>query len=107
MTWLTGGLSILKQVVVGGLLLLLLAVYGIAEDHYVAKRLRETGQILPIERILQTLSSVHPVSILDVTLRDWQGYFVYSIEYLDARGIVWEKQYDATRGILLRTRKGK
>jgi hypothetical protein len=52
MTWLTECLSFPNQVAVGGLLLLLLVEYGTAADHDVAKQLSETGQIVPIARML-------------------------------------------------------
>jgi uncharacterized membrane protein YkoI len=92
----------------GGLVLLLVMVVGFADnDHDRAKRLREKGEIVPIEQLLETLDSAHPVHILDVVLQDRRGQLVYIIEYLDTHGIVWKKYYDATNGKLLRIGKGK
>ena len=100
--------SVLKQGAVSVLALLLLLAVSLAnDDHDVARRLRGTGDILPMERILQTLGRVHPVRILEITLREKQGYFVYTVEYVDAQGVVWKKQYDAKSGVLLHTGQGK
>jgi uncharacterized membrane protein YkoI len=101
--------SVLKQGTARVLaLLLLLLTVGLAnDDHEVARRLRDTGDIVPVERILQTLSRVHPVRVLEITLREEHGSFVYTVEYVDAQGVVWKRQYDAKSGGVLHTGKGK
>jgi uncharacterized membrane protein YkoI len=107
--WLvTGSASVLKQGTAGVLLLLFLLMLSFAsDDHDVARRRMETGEIIPIERILDTLSIPRPVRILDVTLQDRAGRSVYMIEYLDPHGTVWKKYYDATSGKLLQSGKEK
>lgn len=105
-------MSLLTQGAVSALSLLLLLTVSLAdEDHNVARRLRESGQIVPIEQILQTLSrarpDVRPFHVLESTLQDKQDHLVYSVEYLDTQGVVWTRQYDATSGALLHTREGE
>ena len=100
--------SVLKRSMVAVLLLLFLLTLSFAdEDHDIAKRRRETGEIIPIERILDTISSPRPKRVLDVTLQDRGGRSIYIIEYLDTHGTVWKKCYDATSGKLLPLEEGK
>lgn len=69
-------------------LLLLLAVHLAHDDHDVAKRPRNTRDIVPMEQILQTLNGGGPLRILAITLQERQGHFVSTIEYVDAHGVV-------------------
>jgi uncharacterized membrane protein YkoI len=92
-------------------LFLLLTVSLADDDHDVAKRLREKGEIIPMEQILQTFGNLRsqsrPVRVLEITLQEKEGRFLYTVEYVDAHGIVWKRQYDAKTGTLLQTRKGE
>jgi uncharacterized membrane protein YkoI len=92
-------------------LFLLLTVSLADDDHDVAKRLREKGEIIPMEQILQTVGNIRPqsrpVRVLEITLQEKEGRFLYDVEYVDAHGIVWKRQYDAKTGTLLQTRKGE
>jgi uncharacterized membrane protein YkoI len=100
--------SVFKQGAASVLALLLLLTVGLAnDDHDVARRLRDTGDIVPVERILQSLSRVHPVRVLEITLQEKQGHEIYTVEYVDAQGVVWKRQYDARSGVSLHTGKGR
>ncbi len=88
-------------------LLLLLAV-GIAaadSDQDSARELREAGEIMPLETILEKARAAHPGRVLDVELEAEHGRRLYQIEILDQRGTVWEMKFDAATGELLKTEK--
>jgi uncharacterized membrane protein YkoI len=96
--------SALKQSAASILVLLFLLTSSLADnDHDVARRLRKTGDIVPVERILKTLGGAHDVRVLEITLRERAGRLVYSVEYIDPNGLVIERQYDAKSGALLET----
>ena len=71
-------------------------------DHAAAKRLRESGEILPLEQILERAYKQQPGKVLETELDRERGRYLYEIEVLDANGKVWELKYDARSGELLR-----
>jgi uncharacterized membrane protein YkoI len=71
------------------------------QDQHEARRLRETGQILPAERIVERAKAAHPGKLLDMELDRDNGRYVYELELLDEHGVVWELKYDAATGALL------
>jgi uncharacterized membrane protein YkoI len=85
-------------------LLLSLAAHG-GRDFHEARRLIETGAILPLERIFAKVYSQYHGRILEVELeRDIRGY-VYEIEMLDDDGIVRELMFDAVSAKCLSTKR--
>ena len=64
-------------------------------DHETARQLREAGDILPLETILQNVQSIHSGKILEVELKKKRGRFLYEIELLDDNGKVWEFKVNA------------
>jgi uncharacterized membrane protein YkoI len=91
----------------GSLLACLLLVMSYTADHDVAKRLKESGDIVPLATILKTVSTTHPGRVLEVELQHQHGRPVYHVELVDAHGVVWYLQFDATQGVLLRKHKEK
>jgi len=84
---------------IGGVALLLLATTGLADDdHIEARRLVETGSILPLESILDQVQAQRPGRILEVELEREDGGYIYEIELLDESGQVWELELDAVTG---------
>ena len=77
------------------------------EDYREAQRLRQSGKILPLETIVQRAKAVHPGKLLDIELEHDDGRYVYELELLDERGVVWELKYDAATGILLKQEREK
>ena len=71
------------------------------EDNRAARHLRESGQILSLERIVQRAKAAHPGKLLDIELDRDDGRYVYEVELVDERGVVWELKYDAVTGALL------
>ena len=83
-----------------------LATYGgaTAEDigHDAARRLRETGAILPAERLIERALARWPGRVIELELERDDGRYVYEIELLDAQGNVRELEFDAASGRLLK-----
>jgi uncharacterized membrane protein YkoI len=71
------------------------------DDPREAQRLLQSGQILPLEGILQHAKGVRPGKLLDVELERDDGRYVYELELLDDQGTVWKLKYDAATGALL------
>ena len=87
--------------VASGALLLSAALAG-ERDHDDARALREQGEIAPLEQILQAAGAQRPGRVVEVDLERRDGTFVYEIEILDGGGEVWELEYDARTGTLLK-----
>ena len=70
-------------------------------DHYEARRLMESGTILPLETVLETVQRERSGRILEVELEERQDHYIYEIEMLDQTGRVWEMRIDAVTGQVL------
>lgn len=71
------------------------------DDHVTARKLRESGQILPLEQILDRARARQPGQILETELERKRNVYVYEVEILDADGRVWELKFDARTGELM------
>lgn len=101
-----------KRVVLVGLAVTALlaggAITGVAdEDHDRARRLKEAGDILPLERILEEARKIHPGHILEAELEAERSGYVYEVEMLDDQGLVQKLEFDAKTGKLLETKTKK
>jgi len=76
-----------------------------SEDHNEAKRLLDSGDILPLETILKKVRKTYPGKILEVELESEHGQRIYEIELLTDDGMVLELITDAITGELLSTKK--
>jgi len=72
-----------------------------SDDQETARRLSEAGEILPLETILQQVQQHQPGRVLEVEFDNKHGQYIYEIEILNAKGIVWELELDARTGQLL------
>lgn len=98
--------SIRQLVVIIPLLALAMTSASATEDdHDHAKRLVETGDILPLENLIEQARRLHPGRVLEVELENKRGRRIYEIELVDADGIVWEMKFDAQTGELLKTER--
>lgn len=91
-------------------LLTLLACQGIAragEDHNRARALKEAGEILPLEQVIERAKQERPGRLLEAELKEKEGRFIYELELLDEKGIVWELKYDAKSGALLKSKQDR
>ena len=74
-------------------------------DHDVAKQLRDSDKIKPLEMILQQYSKKYPGQVLEVELKIEHKQYIYAIELLDRQGVIWKLRVDATTGELLMQQK--
>ena len=85
---------------------LLLAAAGVAaaadDDHITARKLRESGQIMPLEKIVERARSEKPGEVLETELDRDNGRYVYEVEIVDEAGQVWEIELDAATGALIK-----
>lgn len=72
------------------------------DDHDKALSLKETGQILPLEEILQQARNHLDGRILEVELEKEKGKMIYELHLLDKSGVVWELEMDASNGKLIK-----
>jgi uncharacterized membrane protein YkoI len=84
------------------LLLLLVGntAYG-SNDHESARRLSESGEILPLETILQRVQQHQTGRVLEVEFEEDRGQYIYEVEVLNSKGVVWEMKLDARTGELI------
>jgi len=73
--------------------------------HEDARRLREAGDIVSLESIINTAKTYHEGRIIEVELEQKQDTLVYEVEIVDDQGIVWELYFDAKNGQLLEHKK--
>jgi hypothetical protein len=74
----------------------------LADDHENARKLVESGDIVPLETILEQLQKRGAGRVIDVELERKKGRLIYEIEQVDEQGIVREFIFDATDGRLLK-----
>jgi uncharacterized membrane protein YkoI len=74
-------------------------------DHIEARRLLDSGKILPLEDILRNVRQISPGKVLDVELEKEDGQIVYEIEILGGNGVIKEIYIDAKTGKLLLTKE--
>lgn len=72
-----------------------------ADDHGDARRLRESGDVLPLSSVIQRLPAASRKRVIEVDLEHEHGRPIYEIEALDDDGRVWEYRIDARSGRLL------
>lgn len=94
-----GGLSMII------LLTALVCVLARAEtDPDEIKRLRDAGEILPLQLIIDKLPALHQGErLLEAELELLEdGRYVYELKTLSSDGTVWELQYDARTAEILK-----
>jgi uncharacterized membrane protein YkoI len=85
------------------IMLLAFPIAGLCEDidHDDAYRLQQSGEILPLERILEKARQYHDGKVLEVELEKRRKAFVYEIKILDNEGILWEMKINAMDGTVV------
>lgn len=71
-------------------------------DHKDARQLVINGDIMPLEKILETVYKTHQGKILEVELEQEDNAYIYEIEILDQDNKIWELEVDAVTGKLLK-----
>ncbi len=72
-----------------------------ADDHDEAYELLRSGEILPLEKILEISREKVKGKILEVELEYENKLLIYELEVLDKQGIVWEIKVNATTGTII------
>ena len=65
------------------------------------RRLRQRGDILPLESILQKARRQRHGRVLESDLQQKHGRYIYNLELVDDKGHVWEMELDAATGEVL------
>lgn len=74
-----------------------------AGDSQKAKRLNEAGEILPLENILDKSAKLYPDGhIIEIEFDEEAGRYIYEVETVDPQGVVWELEFDARTGEVLK-----
>lgn len=100
----------LKPVFLAGLAAALFIIFSIpakaGEDvsHIEARKLQAAGEILSLEKIAEIARTIKPGDILETELERSRksGIYIYEIEILDAKGVVWELDINAKTGELIK-----
>jgi len=66
-----------------------------------AARLAQNGDILPLEQILQHVQAVQPGKVIEAEFEHDRGRYIYEVEVLDNKGVVWKLKLDAKTGALI------
>ena len=72
-----------------------------ADDHENARKLVQSGQILPLDTILENLKKRTTGRVLEVEIERKKGRLIYEIEIVDEQGVVNEYVFDASTGVFL------
>lgn len=93
----------MKNSLVLFLAMMLISAIGYADesDHDLAKHLRDSGEIIPLDKLIADVHRRHAGHILEVELEQKRGQYVYEIEMVNDKGLVNEYFYDAKTGELL------
>jgi uncharacterized membrane protein YkoI len=65
------------------------------------RRLTESGKILPLAELLRIIQLEKPGRVIEVELERKGQAYLYEIEILDEKGVVWEYKLDAVNGTIL------
>lgn len=70
------------------------------DDHERARKLVKSGEIIPLEQLLQKVVSADSgkLRLLEAELERKQGRLVYELELVDEQGVVRELLFDAKTG---------
>jgi hypothetical protein len=71
------------------------------DDHIVARKLQESGQIMSFEKIADYARAAKAGELLETELELKKGNYIYEVEILDSAGKVWELKLNAKTGELL------
>jgi uncharacterized membrane protein YkoI len=75
------------------------------DDAARAAQLVKSGDIMPLEQILQKAQAVHAGKVIESDLDHEMGRYVYEVEVLDDQGVVWEIDLDAKTGEVIKSKR--
>ena len=97
-----GLLPILSALAIGAATLAVSPAVHAGGDQEVARELRAKGKILPLEQILKKAMVHRAGTVIEAEFEIEGSRFVYELEILDSNGVVWELEFDASTGELLK-----
>lgn len=73
-------------------------------SHMEARKLQAAGEILSLERIIEIARSAKSGDILETELERSRktGLYIYEVEILDGKGMVWELNLNAKTGEIIK-----
>ena len=77
------------------------------DDHDKARKALESGQVLPLQQILQKISKDYPAQVIEVELERKSNGWIYEIKQLTADGSISKLEVDAKTGIVLKQKSKK
>lgn len=80
---------------------------GARESHDEAKKLKDAGEIRPLEQVLEQARRDQPGRVVETELEKEGRRYLYEIKVVDDRGVVHELKYDAKSGERLNTKEKK
>jgi len=75
-------------------------------EHDAVRAIKQRGDILSLDRILQEARGQHPGRVLESELEEKDGRYVYEVELVDEQGRVREMKFDASTGEVLKEKQG-
>jgi len=72
------------------------------DDHHAARELAANGRILPLRQVLDMAEGHQAGRVLEAEFEEDDGRYIYEIEIVDEKGMVWELEMDALDGTLLK-----
>ena len=75
------------------------------DNPALAAQLATSGEILPLEQLLERALAERPGKALKTELDHAWGRYVYEVKIRDDQGIVWKMEFDAKTGVVLRTKQ--
>lgn len=77
------------------------------DDHDKARKALESGQVLPLQQILQKISKDYPAQVIEVELERKSNGWIYEIKQLSTDGALSKLEVDAKTGIVLKQKLKK
>lgn len=77
------------------------------DDHDKARKALESGQVLPLQQILQKISKDYPAQVIEVELERKSNGWIYEIKQLSTDGSLSKLEVDAKTGIVLKQKLKK
>lgn len=72
------------------------------QDYQLAKKLRQQGKILSLEKIIANARNEKNGEVLETEFEAKNGRYIYEVEILDSHGQVWEIKLDAKSGKVIK-----
>lgn len=92
-----------KYLLIAGLITLAGSVQARDLGPDEALKLRDSGTIQSFEKLNELALAQHPGGVIrDTELENELGRYIYQLEVVDAKGVEWDLELDATNGQILK-----